>query len=130
MSRPDLSRQSSSPEYWHAETRSDSVVVMNIPGLLSRAREFDIDVSVVVAVPSHAQDPVSASWHELTLEVDGRRQWSRRVPSHNPGESDGLDYHLRLRLEAGQSVRVRAVAACQGSQVRHLQIEARETLPD
>jgi len=115
------------PEHWLAETRSDSVVVLEIPGLLSRARVFDLDVSLVVAVPVQVVDGVAA-WHELTLEVDNRRQWSRRVPSHNPGQTDGLDYHLRIRLETGQALRVRALAGCRGSQIRHLQVEAREDL--
>ncbi len=106
------------------------MVVLSIPGLLSRARDFDLDVSLVVTVPERADDSTAPPWHELALEVDGLRQWSRRVPSHNPGQTDGLDYHLSLRLEAGQAVRVRALAACQGSHIRHLQIEARENLVD
>jgi len=116
---------SPSPEHWCAQTHQDSVLVLDIPGLLSRARDFDLDVSLLVSVP--AQDSGSA-WHKLTVEVDGSRQWSRQVPSHNPGDTDSLDYHLRLRLETGQAVRVRALVACHGVQIRHLQIEAREDL--
>lgn len=126
----NLTRPPTAPEFWQAETSSDSVLLLRIPSVLSRARVFDIDASVVVAVPDTVEHRGLPPWHELTLEVDGSRQWSRRVPSHNPGSTDGLDYHLRWRLEAGQSARVRAVVTCQGSRIRHLQIEARETLPD
>jgi hypothetical protein len=86
---------------------------------------FDVDVTLVVRVPS---DNASA-WHALTVELDGRQQWQRRIPSHSPGQTDGLDYHCRLTLEVEQALRVRAVAAVGGgSRVRQLLVEAREEL--
>ena len=60
------------------------------------------------------------------MEFDGRRQWSRRIPAHNPGQTDSLDYHQRLRLEAEQGIRIRAVAAVKGVRVKELVVEARE----
>lgn len=60
------------------------------------------------------------------MEFDGRREWSRRIPAHNPGQTDSLDYHQRVRLEAEQGLRIRAVAAVKGVRVRTLVIEARE----
>lgn len=78
---------------------------------------------MLVNVPPEAS---SAAWLELTVEFDGQRQWSRRIPAHNPGHTDGLDYHQRLRLEAEQGVRIRAVATVKGVRVRELVIEARE----
>lgn len=61
------------------------------------------------------------------MEVDGRRLWARRVPGHSPGETDGLDYHCRLTVEADAECRVRAKASCKGSRVLSLVLEARET---
>lgn len=83
---------------------------------------FDVDAALLVDVPTGTD----GAWLELTVEFDGRRQWSRRIPAHNPCQTDSLDYHQRLRLEAEQGVRVRAVAAVKGVRLRELVIEARE----
>ena len=113
------------PEHWEVNVGPESVAVLNIPGLLSRARVFDIDATLVVDVPSTLGNGV---WHELTFDIDGQQQWQRRIPSHNPGQTDGLDYHQRVRLEAEQALRVRAVAKVKGSRIKSLVIEAREEL--
>jgi hypothetical protein len=110
------------PEHWRADSAGDSVVALVIPASLSRHRVFDIDVTLVVKVPLDGMQP----WHELILEVDGRRQWSRRIFSSSPGQTDGLDYHCRVHLEAERALRVRASAAAQGSSVASLLIEAKE----
>ena len=114
---------SAKPELWRAEV-SDSVAVLNLPGALQRGRTFDIDVSLLVRVPPDHEGP----WHELTLEIDGQRQWHRRIHSHCPGQTDGLDYHCRIVLEAGPAMRIRAVAATRGAVLQQLLIEAREAL--
>lgn len=116
-----MGRETVSTEHWCVETR-DGVAVLDIPGLNGRARVFDVDASLLVDVPGEVQ----GAWLELTVEFDGRRQWSRRIPAHNPGQTDGLDYHQRLRLEAEQGIRVRAVAVVKGVQIRQLLVEARE----
>lgn len=110
-------------EFWRTDV-SDTVAVLNIPGALQRSRTFDIDVSLQVRVPVDFDAP----WHELVLEIDGQRQWQRRIPSSCPGQTDGLDYHCRMVLEAGPAIRVRAVAATRGAVVHQLVIEAREAL--
>lgn len=117
------SSSSSTAEHWRCDAGADSIAVLAIPGLVGRARVFDVDVSLLVNVPPEAS---SAAWLELTVEFDGQRQWSRRIPAHNPGQTDGLDYHHRLRLEAEQGVRVRAVARLKGVRGRQLLVEARE----
>lgn len=119
------STPSSATEHWRCDAGTDSVAVLAIPGLVGRARVFDVDVSLLVSVPPEAN---SAAWLELTVEFDGQRQWSRRIPAHNPGQTDGLDYHQRLRLEAEQGVRLRAVAKVKGVSVRQLLLEAREAV--
>jgi hypothetical protein len=113
------------PELWRTEV-GDAVAVLNIPGALRRARTFDIDVSLLVRVP---EDNAEA-WHALTLEIDGQQQWQRRIASNCPGQTDGLDYHCRVVLEAGPALRIRAVANTRGAVVQRLQIEAREDVQD
>lgn len=110
------------PEHWRCDVESDSVAVLDIPAALERSRTFDVDVMLIVSVPADGAD----AWHELAVELDGKRQWSRRIPSHNPGQTDSLEYHCQIRLEAEQGLRVRAIAAVHRSRVRRLLIEARE----
>ncbi|QCB45598.1 hypothetical protein [Hydrogenophaga sp. PAMC20947] len=121
------------PEHWQTDAGSASVAVLTIPGQLARARVFDVDVTLLVDVPSATTNvatkaPSNEPWHELSVEFDGQRQWSRRIPSHSPGQTDGLDYHQRVRLEAEQTLKVRAVVKVKGSRVRQLVVEAREEL--
>jgi hypothetical protein len=111
------------PELWRTEV-GDVVAVLNIPGALKRSRTFDIDVSLLVRVP----EDHSESWHALTLEINCKQQWQRRIASSCPGQTDGLDYHCRVVLEAGPALRIRAVADSRGAMVQRLQIEAREDL--
>ena len=119
----------SAPEHWQTDAGSASVAVLHIPGLLARARVFDVDVTLVVDVPAEATAGDRAEpWHELTVEFDGLRQWQRRIPSHSPGQTDGLDYHQRVRLETEQSLKVRALVKVKGSRIRSLVVEAREEL--
>ncbi|MCU0764100.1 MAG: hypothetical protein MUF76_14390 [Hydrogenophaga sp.] len=112
------------PEIWRRDAGSQTVAVLDIPGSLDRHRLFDLDVTLLVRTPQDHPDP----WHELKLELDGRLQWQRRVPSHSPGQTDGLDYHCRVRLESGRALRIRALVAVGGSRVERLLIEAREDL--
>lgn len=112
-----------STEYWRYDAGSDSVATLVIPAALGRERRFDLDATLQVHVLADAAE----SWHELSVEVDGRRVWARRIPSHLHGETDGLDYHCRLTVKADADCRVRAKANCQGSRVLSLVLEARET---
>ena len=112
-------------EHWKYDAGTDSVASLVIPAALSRRRTFDLDATLQVQVPAEA---TSESWLELAVEVDGKRLWTRRIPSHNPGETDGLEYHCRLAVEAGEDCRVRAKASCKGARVLSLVVEARETV--
>jgi hypothetical protein len=111
-------------EYWKYDAGPDSVASLVIPAALGRVRTFDLDATLFVSVPPEA----SGSWLELTVEVDGKRVWSRRIPSHHLGETDGLEYHCRLAVEADADCRVRAKANCKGCRVQSLVLEARETV--
>ena len=122
-----MNRAASKPpraELWHCDVGSANVAVVDIPGALDRRRTFDIDVTLVVRVPAEAAEP----WHELRVELDGKQQWLRRIASHSPGHTDGLDYHCRVQLETGRSLRIRAAAGVKGSSVQQLCIEAREDI--
>ena len=110
-------------EYWKYDAGTDSVASLVIPGALGRARTFDQDATLLV----HVLPEAVGGFLELTVEVDGKRLWARRIPSHNPGETDGLEYHCRLTVEADEDCRVRAKANCKGARVRSLVVEARET---
>ena len=112
------------PELWRTDAGGDSVAVLDIPGLNGRARVFDVDATLLVNVPADAD----GAWLELTVEFDGKRQWNRRIPAHNPGQTDGLDYHHRIQLETGRALRIRATAGVDGSRVQQLCIEAREEI--
>ncbi len=112
-------------EVWRCDVGGASVAVLNIPGSLERHRSFDVDVTLVVRVPQ----PLGGAWHSLTVELDGKQKWTRRIASNSPGQTDGLDYHCRMELPTGRALRVRAVAVASGSVVRQLAVEAREELP-
>ncbi len=117
--------RSTKPEVWRCDVGGASVAVLDIPGSLDRHRSFDVDATLVVRVPQ----PLDGAWHELVVELDGKRQWSRRIASSSPGQTDGLDYHCRVELAPGRALRIRAVAAASGAFVRQLTVEAREELP-
>ena len=110
-------------EYWKYDAGTDAVASLVIPAALGRVRTFDLDATLLVSVRAD----VSEASHELAVEVDGQLLWARRIPSHNPGETDCLDYHCRLNVEADADCRVRAKADCKGSRVLSLVVEARET---
>jgi len=115
-------RRTPSAEFWRCDAGEASVAVLDIPGALDRARSFDVDVTLLVRVPAQ----VEGAWHALTVEFDGKRQWSRRIASNNPGQTDGLDYHARVELLPGQALRVRAAAQVGRSRIAQLLVEARE----
>jgi hypothetical protein len=110
-------------EYWKYDAGTDSVASLVIPAALGRERTFDLDATLLVHVLAEA----SGSSLELTVEVDGKRLWARRIPGHNLGETDSLEYHCRLAVKADADCRVRAKANCKGARVLSLVLEARET---
>ena len=83
-------------EYWKYDAGTDSVAALVIPAALARTRTFDLDAMLLVQVPADAPE----GWLELTVEVDGKRLWSRRIPTHHPGDTDNLEYPHRLTIEA------------------------------
>lgn len=110
------------PERWRLDAGDADVAVLEVPPALV-GRRFEVDVRLVVRCPAQAQD----AWHALTIELDGRRDWSRRIATSNPGETDSLDYHCRVEVPEGCGLRIRALAAAQGAQRQQLLIEAEES---
>ena len=113
---------SAAPESWRCDAAQADIVTLDIPASVSRVRVFDIDVRFVVRAPGQT----GAAWHALTVELDGRREWSRRSATHNPGQTDSLDFHCRREIAVGQSLRVRARTEVGGAARVRLLIEAEE----
>lgn len=109
-------------EQWQVDVGDADVATLHIPPTLARARRFHIDVRFVVHCPSDG----SAAWHAMTVEVNGRREWSRQIATSNPGQTDSLDYHFRIELAVGAALRVRALTRVHGAMRRRLCIEAVE----
>lgn len=109
-------------ERWRIDAGDADIAVLDIPPVSDRVRHFDVDVSFVVRSPAEP----AAAWHQLAVELDGRRQWSRRIATSNPGEEDSLDYHVRVSVAIGSPLRVRALTQLRGAVRKRLTIEASE----
>jgi hypothetical protein len=110
------------PERWQLDAGEADIATLDIPAVLARTRRFHIDVQFVVQCPAEPR----GAWHALTLELDGRRQWSRQIDTSNPGQTDTLDYHVQVEVPAGRGLRVRALTQVRGAVRRRLRIEAEE----
>lgn len=109
------------PERWSVDAGGADIATLDIPPSAQRGRVFAVDVRFVVRAGERP-----APWLALTVELDGRRQWSRRIEAHAPGQTDSLDYHCRCELPAGRALRVRALTQVGAAQRLRLQIEAEE----
>ncbi|MDP1650229.1 MAG: hypothetical protein Q8M01_18790 [Rubrivivax sp.] len=107
-------------ERWAVDAGAADIATLDISPSAHRRRVFAIDVRFVVR--ASATGP--AAWQALSVELDGVREWSRRIDTH--GQTDALDYHCRRVLEIGQALRVRAVTKLGGAQRLRLLIEAEE----
>lgn len=85
-------------------------------------RVLEIDVRFVVRALADA----ASSWLAVQVDIDGARQWARRIDAHRAGEVDSLDYHCRRELPAGQALRIRAVTQLGGALRQRLVIEAEQ----
>lgn len=110
------------PERWSIDAGDADIATLDVPPALARDRRFLVDVRFVVGCPV---EPPGA-WHALTVELDGRRAWSRQIPTSNPGQADSLDYQCEVELPGGVGLRVRALTRVSGAARRQLRIEAEE----
>lgn len=109
-------------EHWQLDVGDADVATLDIPPALGRARRFHVDVRFEVQCPGEGD----GAWHALTVELDGRRAWSRQIPTSNPGQTDSLDYHQRVDVPAGAGLRVQAITRVRSAVRRRLHIEAEE----
>ena len=97
-----------------------------------RERRFEVACAMTVRLRVDADAIVSAqaetegAWHEMTVHVNGAKQWSRRIATRNPGHWDGLDYRFTATVPLGQALRVKVQVATRGAQRRSLLVEADE----
>ena len=117
-----MNASAAAPEHWCVRTTDTNVVVLTIPGHLSRTRSFDVDVQLRVRLPVASRRPELG----LSLEIDGSLQWSRTIAGSVPGEVDTLEYHCRLRLEPGRDSRLRARATARQCALVSLSLSAVE----
>ncbi len=109
-------------EQWRVDAGDADIATLDIPPALGRVRRFHIDVRFQVRCPADA----AGATHAMTVEVNGRREWARQVPTHNPGQTDSLDYHFRIDVPESAALRVRAATRVRGAQRQRLVIEAEE----
>jgi hypothetical protein len=110
-------RRQAGPERWSRDAGSADVAVLDIPASAQRDRVFEIDVGLTVrsAAPGDAaRAKAAAPSHALSVELNGAREWSRHIPTSNPGETDTLDWRCRRVVPLGQALRIRAITQVSG----------------
>lgn len=109
-------------EHWLADVGDADIATLDVPPAIGRTRRFQVDVRFVVLCPADG----TPAWHAMTVEVNGRREWSRQITTANPGQTDSLDYHLQVDVPEGTALRVRATTKVRAARRRLLRIEAEE----
>ncbi len=110
------------PERWHLAADDAPSATLLIPPDAKRERRFEIACAITVQRPADSPP----AWHQMTVQANGVKQWSRRVPTQNPGAYDGLDYRFSPTVPVGQALRVSVAVAGLGVRRRSLVIEADE----
>jgi hypothetical protein len=110
------------PERWSLAAGDAATATLTIPADARRERRFEIACAVTVGVPEDAK----GAWLQMTVQADGAQQWKRRLPAHNPGAYDGLDYRFARSVAVAQALRVTVTVAGAGVRRRSLLIEADE----
>lgn len=95
---------------------------LDIPPHASRERVFDISCTLVVRLREDRSD----AWHRLVVQAEGRLEWDRRIPTQNPGATDGLEMHFRRRVAIGEALRLVVTSEVHLCQRVSLLIEAEE----
>ena len=111
------------PERWSLSAGDAATVTLTIPADARRERRFEIACATTVGLPADARP---GAWLQLTVQADGAQQWKRRVPAHNPGDFDGLDYRFARSVPVGRALRITCTVAVAGVRRRSLVIEADE----
>lgn len=110
------------PERWQLHADDAPGATLLIPADARRERRFEIACAITVQRPADT----TQAWHQMTVQANGVTQWSRRVPTQNPGTYDGLDYRFSTSVPVGQALRIHVAVGGQGVRRRSLVIEADE----
>ena len=110
------------PERWELQADDAPGATLLIPADARRERRFEIGCAITVQRPADSE----AGWHQMTVLANGVKQWTRRVPTQNPGSYDGLDYRFARTVPVGQALKVSVAVAGHGVRRRSLVIEADE----
>ena len=116
LSRP--TSEGDAAEHWAVDAGAADIAMLDIPPSAHRRRIFAIDVRFAVRAAA------AGAWQTLSVELNGVREWSRRIDTHGP--TDTLDYHCRRELDIGQALRIRATTKLGSAQRLRLLIEAEE----
>ena len=100
-----------------------ATATLSIPPDAQRERQFEIASAITVTMFG---DNLAAAWHQMTVRINGLQQWQRRLPTHNPGAWDGMDYRQRCTVPVGQAWVINVSVAGQHIKRRSLVIEADE----
>lgn len=117
------------PERWQVDAGEADIAVLTVPPVLRRERLFDLDLQFRVKLPA-ADAPPGEPWLAVTLEIDGRREWTRRIDARGPGDTDVLDFHCRRALPGGRALRLRAVTQVGGGAKRQRLVLSAEAAGD
>jgi len=110
------------PERWVNDAGDAAQATLTIPADAKRERRFEIACAMTVGL--READP--EAWHQMTVSANGIQQWQRRIPTHNPGAFDGLDYRFSRSVPVGQMLRVLVTVVSGGGRRRSLVVEADE----
>ena len=108
------------PERWTLSAGDATTATLTIPADARRERRFEIACAVTVGVPEGG----SGAWLQMTVQANGAKEWQRRVPAHNPGAWDGLDYRFSRNVPVAQALRITVSVAGAGVRRRTLVVEA------
>ncbi len=108
------------PERWSADAGAGDVCRLDIPADAVRERRFEIACQLVVAHPGGG-----TARHGLAVLVDGLREWSREVETHD-GPTDTLDVRFHRTVAPGRALRIVATASVQRARRVRLVIGAQE----
>lgn len=123
---------SSRPERWCADAGDATLAELRVPPDARRERRFEVACAMTVRLSmdvdtsASIQSETGDAWHEMTVHVNGAKQWSRRIGTSNPGHWDGLDYRFAATVPVGQALHVRVQVAARGALRRSLLVEADE----
>jgi len=118
-----MTQNTNPPERWSTDAGARDVAQLTVPPDARRDRRFEVFCHFVVARKGEAD---AEAWHGMRIDVNGSLEWSRRVPTENPGHTDLLDYRFRREVPAGQALRIAVRTEVRNAARVRLALEAEE----